>query len=157
MLSAGGNISLTGTGAGKATNNIGVYLTNSTVESTANGAVTISGTGAVNGTDDNTGIVIVQGTATVRSQNGDITLTGKGNGGGNSNGGIAISRLVESTGTGKVTLSGVSGNGKNFNEGIFMSPDGRVQSLNGDITLTGKGNGAGDDNRGIVSRAGGIR
>jgi hypothetical protein len=58
VRSAGGNITLTGTGGGTGIENVGVKVIDSTVESTANGAVTIIGTGAVNGTDGNTGIVI---------------------------------------------------------------------------------------------------
>ena len=119
------------------------------MESTANGGVTITGAGAVNGTDNNTGIVIGPGTATVRSQDGDIMLTGQGNGVGDSNGGIAILRLVESTGIGKVTLSGVGGNGNNSNQGIVLFGEGTVSAVSGDVTLTGFGKGAGADNDGI--------
>ncbi|MEG4632728.1 filamentous hemagglutinin N-terminal domain-containing protein, partial [Microcoleus sp. AR_TQ3_B6] len=150
VRSAGGNISLTGTGAGIGSGNVGVKVINSTVESTANGAVTISGTGALNGTSGNTGIAIYPGTATVRSQNGDITLTGKSKGSENTNEGIALYRLVESKGTGKVTLRGEGGNGNSFlNQGIYISPEGTVQSQDGDITLSGTGNGLGDTNTGI--------
>ncbi|MEG3884415.1 filamentous hemagglutinin N-terminal domain-containing protein, partial [Microcoleus sp. herbarium19] len=151
VKSAGGNISLTGTGAGTGTNNDGVNLNNATVESTStlgNGTVTIAGTGG-NGTDNNAGITI-DNPSTVRSQNGDINLTGTGKGIGDNNRGIGILGLVESTGTGKVTLSGVGGNGKNFNEGIFIDFPGKVRSQNGDIVLNGKSSGSEDNNRGIL-------
>ncbi|WP_242725859.1 hypothetical protein [Microcoleus vaginatus] len=58
VRSAGGNVSLTGKGAGTLNENTGVYLNSSTVESTAgNGTVTITGTGG-NGTESNKGIDI---------------------------------------------------------------------------------------------------
>ncbi|MEG4279060.1 filamentous hemagglutinin N-terminal domain-containing protein, partial [Microcoleus sp. MON1_C1] len=151
VRSGGGNISLTGTGAGTGTYNDGVNLRDSTVESTANGAVTIIGTGAVNGTDYNRGIRISDfPNGIVRSQNGDITLTGKGNGNGDGNTGLEILGFVKSTGTGKLILNGVSGNGKDFNPGILISTPARVQSQDGDIALNGTSNGNGENNTGIL-------
>ncbi|MEG4218603.1 two-partner secretion domain-containing protein, partial [Microcoleus sp. Pol14C4] len=144
---AGGNINLAGNGAGTLTQNTGVRINNSIVESTpGNGTVTISGTGG-NGTIVNEGITI-DNPSTVKSQNGDIALTGTGNGSVGNNTGISVQGLVESTGTGNVTLSGVGGNGNDSNQGIQVG-GGAVKALSGNVSLTGTGVGAGTTNEGI--------
>ncbi|MEG4829285.1 filamentous hemagglutinin N-terminal domain-containing protein, partial [Microcoleus sp. F8-D3] len=149
---AGGNINLTGNAAGTLTNNTGVRIVNSTVESTAgNGTVTITGTGG-NGTDGNQGITI-DNPSTVKSQNGDIALTGTGQGTAGNNTGISVEGLVESAGTGNVTLSGVGGNGTDSNQGISVG-FGAVRASSGNVSLTGTGGGAGTTNEGIYVDSG---
>ena len=97
---------------------------------------------------------IILRSSTITSANGDITFTGTGSGDGT---GIQLSNndLVESTGTGKVSLTGTGGNGIGGSTGIFIANNGlpirsKVLSKDGDITLTGKAPGIGDDNTGIT-------
>jgi len=151
IISEDGDINLTGIGQGTGENNNGILLQNgSFVESTGTGTITFNGT-AGNGTQENDGILLFERNTSIRSRDGDINLTGIGNGARNSNTGIElIEGVVESTGTGIITLNGTGGNGIDDNEGIKITGSGSgISSVQGEINLTGVGNGTGNDNYGI--------
>ncbi|MEG5035473.1 two-partner secretion domain-containing protein, partial [Microcoleus sp. AT3-D2] len=178
VTSANGNITLTGTGKGTGSDNNGININTSTVESAGTGSITFNGTGG-NGIDNNPGISIAGSTvrsigtgsitftgtsgngtdgnqgisidgSTVLSAGGNVSLTGTGAGTGIQNTGVNLNNAtVESTaGNGTVTLSGVGGNGTNGNRGIFVD-NGTVKALSGNVSLTGTGGGTGAFNEGI--------
>ncbi|MBL8646305.1 MAG: hypothetical protein JNL46_03555, partial [Sphingosinicella sp.] len=167
ITSIDGDISVTGTGAAASTsnNNIGVRLINDArIESTgttANAAkITVignaGGTGALSA--NNQGVSLQGAAATITSAFGDIAITGTGSetAGSANNHGIHIleGAHIASTGTtpgaAKITLSGQGGGDAasattNTNIGIYLSsPNTYIESIVGDITMTGTG-GAGSD------------
>lgn len=144
----GGNITLTGTGnesPGTTNGGNGISLLDGTIlETTGNGSIELSGTGGVS--DSNRMGVYISGTDTiVRAQNGDITITGRGDtdgAGSGTNEGIHIDggALVETTGDGAIHLAGTGGNGVSGNMGVLIRDEGStIRSQNGDITITGVG------------------
>ncbi|WP_293360681.1 filamentous hemagglutinin N-terminal domain-containing protein, partial [Microcoleus sp. CAWBG24] len=150
----GGNIDLTGSSAVNSSGNVGIQVsggtvtpaTTATLATTGTGKITLSGTSG--GSLNSSGIVL-RG-PTISSFNGEITLTGNGSGSGY---GIQMlgNAVVESTGTGKVGLTGTGGNGINgSNRGISIETNSSVKSLNGDISLIGKGGSSGSSNYGIA-------
>ncbi|TAE81167.1 MAG: filamentous hemagglutinin N-terminal domain-containing protein [Oscillatoriales cyanobacterium] len=146
----GGNIDLTGSSAGNTAINVGLQVSGGiitpTLVTTGTGKITLTGT---SGTSLNSDGIILRG-PTILSANGEIVLTGNGSGSGN---GILIlsNAVVESTGTGKVGLTGTGGNGINgSNRGISVESKSIVRSLNGDISLVGKGGSSGSSNYGIA-------
>ncbi len=155
----GGNIRLTGRGNTTVRqDNLGILIRDgSVVETVGTGTITLNGTGSA-GTDYNHGIRIRDAGSRVSAQNGDIILNGTGAGTGNFSIGVWVGggSVVETTGTGNIRLNGTGSNtGKDANYGIFISDPGSiVRSLNGNITLTGFGNGTGVGNTGIQLDAG---
>jgi hypothetical protein len=156
-----GNIELKGRGGNSGTHNHGVHLHSGTsISSTASGAtagtITIDGTGG-NGTDSNGGVVLVDSTTKVTSVDGDISITGIGNGSLSDNYGVWLQDIdtITSTGTGasaaKVTIHGTGGNGTVQNRGVYLSGSTTdVTSVDGDISITGiGGNGSSIGNLGV--------
>jgi hypothetical protein len=151
-----GNISLTGRGGDDAAtgSHVGVFAHNgATISSTGTGTINITGTGGA-GIDLDTGVGLgqpnnseVNGSATVTSVAGAITLTGTGgNGSGAFNIGVLVLRSsqVTSTGTGPgaapIIITGTGGTGTLANSGVEVGGTGAVvTSIDGAITLTGTG------------------
>ncbi|MEG4329352.1 beta strand repeat-containing protein, partial [Microcoleus sp. herbarium5] len=141
----GGKIDLNGV-AGNTASNFGIALSGTALlKTTGSGNITLNGT---NGSSPNSSGIVLRG-STISSVNGDITLTGSGNGTGE---GIYLfsSAVVESTGTGSITMTGTGGNQTlGSNEGIIVADKSRVSSADGAVSLTGIGNGTLDGSNGI--------
>jgi hypothetical protein len=159
---ANGNLFLIGTGAAGQSQAIGVAVVDGAkVETDGTGALTIQGWGG-NGTDMNTGVFIDGALTVVGTVNGKVSITGTGEGSGANNDGIMIlSGLVQASGIGTLTLNGTSANGTNDNVGIVLASDVAgaptlVQTLGGQLTLAGFGQGSGSGNDGIDVRAGAV-
>ena len=122
------------------------------VTATGSGSISIIGHGSVSSASDNYGVNIYD-SATVRTLNGDISITGYGGGAGTdtSNQGVLIENsLLESIGTGNITIVGTAGNGTDHNSGVIL--DGAtLRTANGSISIRGYGStgSAGYDNMGI--------
>ena len=117
--------------------NFGVHLSSSSV--TANGGVTISGTGGSGG-DFNVG---VNSEASQVSSTGAIAITGQGGTGGSSDYGVGLftGSGLTATAAGTITIHGtgaVSGGGGGANYGVIISGSG-VSAADGAVSITGTG------------------
>ncbi|NET82531.1 MAG: filamentous hemagglutinin N-terminal domain-containing protein [Moorea sp. SIO1F2] len=135
-----GSINLVGRGRDSSnnTNNHGITLLESRLETSGLGNITLIGNGGIGG-DDSIGVDVTENTF-ISSENGDIRLTGTGNGTGSGNTGIVINSgsVIQSTGTGAITLEGTSAAGTSENQGILIDGNGsRVSGKDGNITLRG--------------------
>ncbi|MBN2520813.1 MAG: filamentous hemagglutinin N-terminal domain-containing protein [Bacteroidales bacterium] len=159
ITSKDGAISITGTGNGTGTINYGIYNFDSAViSSTGTGtyaaSITLNGTGSSNGTSDNNGVYNLT-SSVISSVDGDISITGVGNGSTTDCIGIFNDNsTIESTGSGssaaKITLIGTGGNGTDDNIGVYNNNSTAIiRSVDGDISITGTGRGSGDNNYGI--------
>jgi fibronectin-binding autotransporter adhesin len=167
VTSVDGDILIAGQGGnGSGVLNIGVSIVSGgQVTSTGTGAqaaaITIMGTGGA-GTIANFGVQVSN--ATVTAVAGDIQIIGQGgNGSGDLNIGVSIvsGGQVISTGTGAqaaaITIMGTGGAGTNSNSGVQVESTGaRITSVDGDVSVTGRGQGTGIDNRGIGIFSAGI-
>jgi filamentous hemagglutinin family protein len=141
VLASSGNVSLTGTGGGAGTLNHGIYVDTvavppTSIQTAGGGNVTLKGTGSA-GTGSNLGIYL--NTGTVRSNNGDIALTGIGVGTSPDNDGIRVDTNglmigVEATGTGNISITGEANNNA---IALNLSNIGIQALLGGNVTLTG--------------------
>ena len=156
-----GDISLVGRGGDSSSGNYGIHLGNgTTVQSTATGAdaaaITLDGTGGT-GTHNNHGVRIESSGTQVTSVDGDILITGRGGDGSSStNLGVWVryAAVISSTGAGAdaatVTLDGTGGNSTFNNFGVRIENFGtQVTSVEGDILITGRGDGSGGGNHGV--------
>jgi hypothetical protein len=107
--------------------------------------------------------VFIDGANTVvATVNGNASITGTGKGSGANNDGIIVfSGLVQASGIGTLTLQGTGANGMTGNVGILLASDvtgvnTTVQTLGGNLTLTGIGQGSGAGNDGIDVKAGAV-
>ena len=166
-----GMITIEGVGGDGTLNNQGVLLAgNRAAVTSIDGAITIVGTGGIGtssiGRTNNVGIVL-DDNPKVRTTNGNIRLEGTGNGLGHWNGGVLLGLgrgggSITSTGTGpnvgSITIvgtgshlgdgSGSNGNDDNF--GVDIGEDGTVQTVDGDVQITGQGgSGVGQTNVGV--------
>ncbi|BAQ65371.1 Calx-beta domain-containing protein [Geminocystis sp. NIES-3709] len=143
-----GNINFTG--KGEATGNYkGIVVNGGTIISDE-GAIDLTGTGG-SGTSDNSGILITE-SGSIESADGDISLTGiGGDGTAGYNQGIKIanSGTIKTTNLGNITLQGTAGNGTIVNTGVVLETSASISSLDGDIKITGTGNGTSDYDQGI--------
>ncbi|MGB7272136.1 MAG: CHAT domain-containing protein [Geitlerinemataceae cyanobacterium] len=152
LTTVDGDINILGTaGSGTQGNHQGVYINGfSTVESTGNGNIFLSGQGGT-GTFINQGTTI-QDRAIVRSNNGDITITGVGGTGSNiEQQGVLIldDSTVESTGTGNLTIRGTAGSGTGQLYGVSIRDlrTGRIATNTGNVLIEGTGSDGWDDVR----------
>ncbi len=147
-----GNITLVGVGGSASNENqFGIRLDNGgTINSTATGAsagtITLTGTGGASTGRDARGIHIRSSSSGIFSVDGNILLTGTGQtvtSAQSYNDGVSIVGDVTSTGTGAnaatITIVGAGGNdgGSNETRGVFLQSGGSVNSVDGDITITG--------------------
>ena len=159
VRTATGAISITGYGGANATQdgNYGIWLEDSghsLIEAGGSGAVTMLGRGGA-GTHDNRGVKIYN--ATVRVQNGALSITGYGgNATQNDNKGVLLASdsaaagshaLIESTGTGSVSIEGYACTACSQltydNDGVSIRTYGVVSSAGGSVTISGQGAGTG--------------
>jgi len=156
IRSVDGNISLTGIGQGSGDENSGIRVDqfSSTmglvVEATGSGTITFNGTGSSTGTQANDGIVLGEGSIIIRSVDGDINLTGVGQGSTSASDGveIALGSIVEATGTGNIRLNGIGGMGTSENQGVRIWDESKVQTTSGTLDVIGV-SGAGTNSYGI--------
>ncbi|MBW4679474.1 MAG: CHAT domain-containing protein [Microcoleus vaginatus WJT46-NPBG5] len=165
----GGNIALTGTSANTGTDNEGINLRSSQLQTSDAGTITLIGsgiahtdnslissvdgdislTGTGTGATDGYGIDVRDG-ATIRTTGaGNISLTGTSTGNGNDNHGIILHRsdpdssssgIVETTGTGNISLSGTASANATGGTGIILFSGATVRAAgSGSITLEGTG------------------
>ena len=137
LNAGGGNITIRGHGTDEADNtNVGVSVTANLI-TTGSGSITIDGT-AGNGTYNNVGTKVYNGAA-LRSENGNITLSGQGQGNGANNHGIAVesNSVIETTGTGSIVFNGTGAATGNDNADGIRIDSSNINSANGDIRLTG--------------------
>lgn len=158
-----GSINLVGRGrdGSNNTNNHGITLLQSRLETSGLGNITLIGNGGTEG-DFSIGIDVIENT-TVSSENGDIRLIGTG-GGVNNGWGLQVrdGSVVRSTGTGNISLKGTSNGTGAGNYGIiireqhFSGSPGVVEATGtGSITLEGTGSNGTDVNPGILIEASG--
>ncbi len=164
MQSTDGDILLTGTSLGTGDDNYGITVTNTaTTIALGAGSVTFNGTGGTPAAgNSNHGIIIGPSTGFVQVQTGSISFTGTGQGMGIDNCGIVMNNSnVQTFGTGPaagtITMIGTGGMGTDNNIGIICSPPFQpLQAVDGDISLTGTGQGTGQGNYGISISGAGI-
>jgi len=140
VITAGGSISITGTGGNtSAGENYGVYVNGGAVEATGTGPITIVGTGggASGSSFGNDGVFIG---GLIAGGGGPVTITGIGGASaGPDNFGITNEGEIANTGNGNITLTGTSGaNGP----GAEISPLGlgQIGVANLGYILAGTGN-----------------
>ncbi|MCG2417592.1 HYR domain-containing protein, partial [Aequorivita sp. F47161] len=158
MRTAGGGITLNGTGAGSGDNNYGVSLeNNSTVEDTANGDVNLNGLGG-SGTNANIGVNIT-GSNTLSTVDGDLIINATGGDGtGNHNRGLRNidGSTISATGIGLINITAnAGGTGVSSNFG-YEANNGSIITAGGGITMIAQGNGSADFNDGMVILNGSI-
>ena len=147
LTAGGGNIQLSGEGNTGGIDNHGIEIVNGvTVSTTGVGNITLTGIGGA-GEDFNRGIDIL---GTIQLEDGDLNLTGLSNATGNDNEGVRVSDTggVIATGLGNITIIGTGANGTNNNGGIEVL--GILNTVDGDVSLTGNGGGVGSFNDGIL-------
>ncbi|MEG3869491.1 two-partner secretion domain-containing protein, partial [Microcoleus sp. Z1_B2] len=140
-----GNVSLTGTGGGTGSSNHGIEILNdATIQTAGLGKVTLTGTSSAGISttvaSGNSGIRLFEGT--VKSENGDIVLTGTSLGTGLNTYGIDMPPIlttmapstIQATGTGNISLTGKANNSDNS---IRLTPGVIEATLGGNVTLTG--------------------
>lgn len=165
ITSVEGNISVTGQGGSNggadSNNNFGMFLqSGAQILSSGVGAnaatIALSGTGG-NGASSNYGMYVTGAGTSVSSTDGAISIVAQGRGVAASNYGLYISggALFSSTGTGAnaatITLNGTGGLGTGNALGIYLQDaTTAIQSVDGDILLTGQGGGtSGNGHSGI--------
>ncbi|MBU2702175.1 filamentous hemagglutinin family protein [Sporomusaceae bacterium BoRhaA] len=93
--------------------------------------------------------------AVIDAGGGDITITGVTANGTDKGIVVGINSLLQSTGNGSIILNGVGKIGGNYSGGVIVC--GVVQTMNGDITITGESRGTLDNNYGVEVTAGLIK
>lgn len=117
----------------------------------AGAGIALTGNGAAMGTID--GNIGVQTALAISANEGEIAITGNGGGlaGTSQNDGIRIGGTITSTGIGadaaRITLLGTGGAGLSSNYGVRISST--LTSADGDISITGTGQGTGMDCVGV--------
>ncbi|MEQ9373490.1 MAG: CHAT domain-containing protein [Coleofasciculus chthonoplastes F3-SA18-01] len=163
ISSVDGTISLTGIGQGTGDENSGIRVDNFSggmgpvVETTGSGTITFNGTGSSAGNEANDGIVLGEGNIIIRSADGDINLTGVGQGSTTQSDGveIALDSIVEATGTGNIRLNGTGGMGTSDNQGVRIWKSSQVRTNEGTVDVIGV-SGAGINSYGIQLAENGV-
>jgi hypothetical protein len=160
--SGSGQILLKGRGGNAELYSYGIsVLSGSIIQSTSAlsgaGTIDIDGRGG-SGSFFNVGVIIGGTDTEITSIVGNITITGRGgDGAGSANYGVGIGNqaVVSSTGTGvnaaKISVEGTGGLGSSTCFGTFISEFGQINSVDGDIAITGFGGGtaSSDSNTGV--------
>ncbi len=119
----------------------------------AGAGIALTGNGAAMGSID--GNIGVQTAFSISANEGEIAITGQGGGlaGTSINDGIRIGGTIASTGMGadaaRITLLGTGGAGLSSNYGVRISST--ISSIDGDISITGTGQGTGMDCVGVLT------
>jgi hypothetical protein len=156
-MNVGGDINILGRGGDVGNGNHGVSIeTGSTVNSLGSGmtAGTITITGISRGITDNEGVELTDVGTRINSIDGNILITGTSTATGERNEGIEVGDDVQinSTGTGTgaatITLNG-TGSGTNNSEGVQVEDRAQINSIDGNIVITGRSTGTGSGNEGV--------
>ncbi len=151
MDAGGGNVSMTGFARQDGSDDVYGISTGSycVVQTSGEGSLSLVGTGG-NGSNSNVGIYLLSSETFLQTDAGPLSLDGYGggNGTGSGNMGIYSSATLNILSTGTVTFNGFAGSGIDNNMGIYMS-DGVINTVDGDINLTGIGMGTGEQNMGV--------
>lgn len=150
--SGNGNITLSGHGGKTGLANYGIWaLDGAIVDSMGTGQITLTGVGG-SGSQNDDGLQIEDVGTRISSVTGNILIQGQGGTSTTSNGMVIFNgAVIESSGTATVTLDGTGGNNDVCN-GVVLSAQSagtQIQSVNGDITITGQG---GDTGFGAATR-----
>ena len=150
-----GTITLTGTGGGgvggKATFNMGLFLSGAHIKTIGTGQIDLNGTGGA-GVDRNMGVICSSGSL-VETSSGNIDITGNGGGTGDLNCGFRIEAgsIVRALSTGNLTVTGTGGGSQKLNFGVSLSGSGTVMSVaDGALDINGTGSGTTIKNSGCV-------
>ncbi|MEQ8468371.1 MAG: CHAT domain-containing protein [Coleofasciculus sp. E1-EBD-02] len=165
VLNSGmGNISITGKGVDGTDSALGILVTTGAIIQSTTGNITLRGTGGMGG-NDNRGIFLLEADTKISSVDGTISLTGIGQGSGDENSGIRVDNfsggmgpIIETTGSGNITFNGTgSSAGTQANDGIVLGVGNiRIRSADGDINLTGVGQGSTTQSDGVEIAEGSI-
>ncbi len=156
-LDAGaGSISIVGTSNATTALAYGVVIVDgSIIQTTDNGTIHIDGQGGL-GSDSNGGAFLANAGTQILTENGALTIVGKGTGTGSDNPGVLIVAgvVIQATGTGPVSITGTAGVGSGSNNhGVALDgANTKISSGGGNVTVTGTGNGTGlgSDNYGVL-------
>ncbi|WP_446377291.1 CHAT domain-containing protein [Coleofasciculus sp. E2-BRE-01] len=156
ISSVDGTISLTGIGQGSGDENSGIRVDNFSggmgpiIETRGSGTITFNGTGSSAGNEANDGIVLGVGNIRISSADGDINLTGVGQGSTTQSDGVEIAEgsIVEVTGNGTIRLNGIGGMGTSDNQGVRIWKSSQVRTNSGTVDVIGV-SGTGMDSYGI--------
>lgn len=161
VLTAGGNLTITGLSNGTLDSNRGVEIgLGAVVSAGGTGKLTITGTGGNGGinSDDNYGVLIHATATQVTTAGGFLTITGTGRAGGQINHGVEIlnNAIVSTSGTGFLTITGTGGAGTAQSHGVVITGNASVQTVDGFINIKGITNAAFDTtgSQGILILAG---
>ncbi|MDB5386267.1 MAG: hypothetical protein JWM11_1913 [Planctomycetaceae bacterium] len=147
VSSVNGNIQIAGQGGNSAQGitTRGVEISNGAIiQSTGTARIIINGTGGAS-TDGSRGVEIGDAGTKITSATGDIQVTGLG---GPTVNGFGIwfrnAAVIESTGTAKISLDGTAGEGSSDETGVVLNAyqaggATQINSVDGDITITGHG------------------
>ncbi|WP_298902563.1 hypothetical protein [uncultured Psychroserpens sp.] len=136
IQSNGGHINITGTGGNSSgDDNKGVIIFDTALIATAGaGTITIEGTGGT-GTDTNYGVEM-QANAIVRTENGDVSITGSSiDAIGSDQTGMIIEGVVNTTGTGNISVTGTSSTANDSS--INLASSGAQLLAGGNLLITG--------------------
>jgi hypothetical protein len=148
-----------GGGSGSGTGNLGFYLQNQAfIAAGGFGNIVIEGTGGNTNGAFNYGTLFWQPGTSVTSNDGDISIIGIGDGGGNSTWGLGVyvlDALIAAGGTGDITLHGTGSTNVGLtNHGVYIvGVAAEVSTADGDISVTGIP-GGGADQLGILHSGG---
>lgn len=149
------SIQINGTGgvANQFSHGVSIQGTN-TLVSSLTAPITINGTGGNTVLGRNPGVK-VELSATVVSDTGPIQIIGAGGNGGTNNEGVGIksSATIRSTGIGAsaatIVVDGAAGNGEGFNVGVLIIGDSLLVSVDGEVSVKGRGGNGGSNNEGV--------
>ncbi len=153
ITSETGSVSIVGNGNGSGEFNYGIRVeSGAKVSSTGTATVSLNGTGGDGGAS-NRGVIITGKYTDISSTGGDIALTGIAQGFGSYNQGVLVENRASLTASNAaaIAVSGSAAPGQKYDVGIFVSgQSATITSVDGDITLTGVGQGEGNSNEGVI-------
>ncbi|MGA0198632.1 MAG: beta strand repeat-containing protein, partial [Prochlorotrichaceae cyanobacterium] len=141
LSTTSGAINLTGIGGDTGGVNHGIYQIGNSQVSTTTGEITYVGTSGVGTAGDNDGIRTEGASTFIRSQDGNINLTGISQGViGGFNDGVLIhlNSTVETTGVGSITIDGSSTGLGGADRAVFTTGGTTIRTGTGNISLTGQ-------------------
>jgi hypothetical protein len=162
IISVDGAIELTGNGGGTTSLNRGVLLsTQSSISSTGNATIKVTGNGSTTATGEQNNGVALFTNSLITSNNGAIEIIGTGGKGTDLNSGVLLFNGSSISSTGNATIK-VTGDGSTTatsqqNFGVFISgANSKIISNKGAIEITGTGGKGTNFNSGISLSDGGV-
>lgn len=145
-----GQLTLNGEGKGTGDQNYGIrFESASSCSSSGTGSIKLIGSTS-GGVNNNHGVILSNGF--IESNNGAISIQGTGQGTGDYNYGFRLETMgaITSTGTASVNIQGNNQGGVMGNIGVSISSDPMaIESVNGNITITGSSLGTDSFNEGF--------